>query len=72
MKKKRNVFKYFADNLVIVIALVLIWRDIWLMLDGFDRMFFGGNHYFSSLGGIILGFALLYLPDKDLKEIQKL
>ena len=42
------------------------------MLDGLDYLLFGKNHILSSIGGIILGLLILYLPDKDLKEIQKL
>jgi len=26
----------------------------------------------TAVGGIIIGLLILYLPDKDLKEIQKL
>lgn len=33
---------------------------------------FGGSHAWTALGGIIIGFLILYLPDKDLKEIEKL
>lgn len=42
------------------------------MLDFLDYKFFAGNHFWSALGGIILGLLILYLPDKDLKEIEKL
>jgi hypothetical protein len=35
-------------------------------------MIFGGQHVYTALGGIALGFAILYPPDKDLKEIEKL
>jgi len=64
--------RYFAGNLSIVIGLVLIWRGIWYVLDGLDFIFFAGNHLWSAIGGIALGLLILYLPDKDLKEIQKL
>ncbi len=72
--KKKNTFtlSYFASNLSIVIGLVLIWRGVWYVLDGIDIMFFDGGHMWTALGGIILGLAVLYIPDKDLKEIQKL
>lgn len=67
-----HLFRYFAKNLVIVVGLVLIWRGIWYTLDFIDMQFFGGNHAFSVVGGIILGFLMLYVPDKDLKEIETL
>jgi len=33
---------------------------------------FGGSHYFSATVGIVIGLLILYIPDKDLKEIEKL
>jgi len=56
----------------VVIGLVLIWRGIWYVLDGLDRWLFNGNHVWTALGGTILGLLILYIPDKDLKEIEKL
>lgn len=63
---------YLSQNLAIVIGLVLIWRGIWHILDGIDLIVFGGNKYFTAIGGVVLGLAILYYPDKDLKELQKL
>jgi uncharacterized membrane protein YdbT with pleckstrin-like domain len=68
---ERNLFRYFVKNLSIVFSLVLIWRGIWYGLDWLDRIFLG-THAYTAIGGIILGILLLYLPDKDLKEIEKL
>ena len=70
--KHRNLFAYFAKNISIVIALVLIWRGIWYSLDFIDRIFFGEGHLYTAVGGIIIGLIILYLPDHDLKEIEKL
>jgi uncharacterized membrane protein HdeD (DUF308 family) len=72
MVKSRLTFHYFAKNLSIVIGLVLIWRGIWYVLDSFDKWIFDGSHWWTALGGIVIGFIILYLPDKDLKEIGKL
>ncbi len=63
---------YLTRNLATVIGLVLVWRGIWHLLDGVDNFFFAGNHFWTALPGIILGLAILYFPDKDLKEIEKL
>lgn len=63
---------YFTKNLTTVIGLVLIWRGIWYVLDEIDILFFVNNHIYTAIGGIILGLLILYLPDQDLKEIQKL
>ncbi len=72
MKNKNFTLSYFVKNLSIVVGLVLIWRGIWYVLDWLDSMFFAGDHILTALGGIILGLIILYIPDKDLKEIGKL
>jgi len=64
--------KYLAHNLATVIGLVLVWRGICHFLDGVDALFFAGNHFWTAIPGVILGLIILYLPDKDLKEIEKL
>lgn len=64
--------RYLASNLGIVVGLVLIWRGVWYVLDSVDLLVFEGNHVVTAIGGIVLGLLILYLPDKDLKELQKL
>lgn len=70
--RKRNLLLYFSRNFTIVMALVFIWRGIWYVLDSIDFLFFNNIHIFTAVGGIIAGLIILYLPDKDLKEIEKL
>jgi hypothetical protein len=70
--QEKLTLSYLTRNLGIIVGLVLVWRGIWHVLDGIDIYFFGGNHIWTGLGGIIIGLLILYLPDKDLKEIQKL
>lgn len=70
--KEKLTLHYLAKNMVIVIGLVLIWRGIWHILDGVDIYLLDGNKMITAFGGIALGLLMLYLPDKDLKEIQKL
>ena len=72
MKRLASVISYFVKNMGVVIGLVLIWRGIWYLLDGLDRLFMNGNHFLTAGAGIIVGLLILYLPDKDLKELQKL
>ena len=67
-----KTIRYFSRNLSIVIGLVLIWRGVWYILDAIDLLLYGGSHVITSLGGIVLGLAILYFPDHDLKEILKL
>lgn len=67
-----KLVKYFAHNALVLVGLVLIWRGTWYILDEIDILFFGKNHIITTVGGIILGFLILYLPDKNLKEISNL
>lgn len=69
---KRKLLPYFAKNVTAVIGVVLIWRGIWYGLDGIDQWLFGGSKWFTVIGGIVAGLLLLYLPDRDLKELERL
>lgn len=69
---KKLTLNYLAKNIFVVIGLVLVWRGIWYVLDALDKWFFGGSHFWTSLVGVIIGLLILYIPDKDLKEIEKL
>jgi len=71
-RRLHHRLSYFTSSFALVVGLVLIWRGVWYVLDYVDRLFFGGSHILSVLGGIVLGFIILYLPDRDLKEIRKL
>jgi uncharacterized membrane protein HdeD (DUF308 family) len=71
-RKPSNLLHYIARNLLTVIGIVLIWRGVWYLLDAFDAWLFGGEHLITAIGGIILGLIVLFVPDKDLKEIEKL
>ncbi len=70
--RRENIVIYFARNLSIVVGIVLVWRGIWELLNLVDRTFFAGNSFYSALIGIAVGLAVLYFPDKDLKELEKL
>jgi len=73
MKKDNTfTFAYFGKNMAVVIGLVLIWRGIWHVLDEIDIVYFGGDYFWTAIGGLVVGLLILYLPDHDLKEIQKL
>ncbi len=72
MKKPKLTIQYLAKNVSIVVGLVLIWRGIWYVLDAIDAWIFNGSHAWTALAGIIVGLLILYMPDKDLKEIEKL
>lgn len=72
MLKKIINPSYLAKNLSIVIGIVLIWRGIWYVLDELDKWLFGGSHLWTAILGIMIGLFIIYLPDKDLKEIEKI
>lgn len=72
MVKKHKDLKYFIRTLSIVIGLVMIWRGTWYVLDQIDTILFGAYNHWTGLLGIVVGVLLLYIPDYDLKEIEKL
>ena len=72
MIKKHKDLKYFIRTLSIVVGLVMVWRGVWYVLDKVDVLLFGVYNHWTGLLGIILGVLLLYIPDRDLKEIEKL
>ena len=71
-KIQRHLLRYIRQNLAIAIGLVLIWRGLWYALDEIDQVVFGGSHILSALGGVVLGLLILYLPDHDLKALERL
>ena len=72
MKQTQNIIKYFAEHVITVIALVMVWRGVWYILDGIDYWLFGGYGAWTGVLGLLVGIAILYIPDKKLKEIEKL
>lgn len=71
-KKRKFTASYLLKNLLIIIGIVLIWRGIWYLLDMIDVILFGKSHLITAIIGIILGFVFLYIPNKDLSEIERL
>ncbi len=71
-KKKRKItLLYVIEVLSIVAGLVLMWRGLWYVFDRIDIVLFGGHTFWSAVGSILLGLLLLYIPDKDLKELER-
>lgn len=67
-KKAKNL----VDSFLVGIGIVLIWRGVWHLLDLVDHHFLNGDHLITAIAGIIVGTLILYIPDKDLKELGKL
>lgn len=70
--KKHPFIKLLRKDMWIAIGLVLIWRGLWYVFDGIDIWLFGGSHVLSGVLGIVVGLLILYIPDRDLKEIERL
>ncbi|MFA4942932.1 MAG: hypothetical protein WC564_04815 [Patescibacteria group bacterium] len=69
---KKITWSYLSSSITVVVGIVLVWRGIWYILDELDKWLFGGSHLWTSLAGVTVGLMILYFPDKDLKEIEKL
>ena len=69
-KTKHKDFKYFVRTLSIIVGFVLVWRGIWHVLDVIEAKYFGGELFCTGVIGIVIGVLLLYIPDRDLKEIE--
>jgi len=69
---KKIDIRHFSKDISIAIGIVLIWRGIWIALDLIDSLIFGGNHMITAIGGIIAGILMLYLPEKNLKALERL
>ncbi len=71
MAKKRphGSFRHVVQGLLKVTAVVFIWRGIWHGMDALDLIVFGGAHAWTAIGGAVIGFLILYLPDHDIREV---
>jgi hypothetical protein len=63
---------YFTKSVVIALGLILIWRGVWYGLDLIDSLIFGGNHVVTVIIGIVVGFACIYLPERNLETLERL
>lgn len=58
--------KHFFTMILVVTCVVLIWRGIWNLLDLY---FLKGHPILSNVIGILIGVIILYLPDRDIKDL---
>ena len=58
--------KTFFSMLLVGLAVIIIWRGIWNLLDEY---LLPDNFLLSNIVGIVIGLLILYLPDKDIKEL---
>ena len=64
--------KKLVENFMVAVAIILIWRGLWYLLDFVDHYLFDGSHIWTAILGVVVGILILYIPDKDLKELGKL
>jgi len=64
--------KYLTKGISVAIGIILIWRGVWILLDMVDELILSGDHTITAVGGIIVGILMLYLPDKNLKALERL
>lgn len=58
---------YFVHNIVIAIWIVLVWRGIWNLTDYYLLPQYPN---LSNMLSIIIGIAVLYLPDWHLNHLS--
>ena len=63
---------YFTKNISIAVGIILIWRGVWVVLDWIDWWIFGDDHIITAVLGIIFGVVILYLPEHNLKTLERL
>ena len=62
----------YTKDFSIAVGIIIIWRGVWVLLDLFDKWMFGNNHVVTAVLGIIVGIIILYLPDHNLKTLERL
>ncbi len=68
--RKKHTWRDHSYHILTAIAMVLIWRGTWYILDSIDKTFFDGSYWITSIGGIIIGLLIFYAPDGDVKELK--
>lgn len=56
----------FYVTLINVVGIVLVWRGLWNLID---KYIFPDKPLLSNIVTILVGLFLLYLPDRDIKEL---
>lgn len=63
---------HLSKNISIALGIILVWRGVWVLLDLLDQWLFGGNHAITAVIAVFVGIAILYIPDKDFKALERL
>jgi len=58
---------YFLERLITAVAIVMVWRGMWNLLDTY---FFPQHKILSDILSVVIGLILLYLPDDgEIKDL---
>lgn len=57
-----------ANTLVVILAIIMLWRGVWGLLDTY---LFPGSPMFSYLVSIALGALILYLDDFRVENLKR-
>lgn len=68
-KKIRKHLHHCAKSVTCVTGVVFIWYGIWWCIDFLQEMFFPEQEALVALSALVIGFGILYLPDRDLDEL---
>jgi hypothetical protein len=55
-----------VDAIIFAIAVVSIWRGVWLLMD---RYLFPESQTISGVASIIIGLLIIWLTDNSLKGV---
>ena len=56
----------FFEKLITAIAVVMVWRGVWNLLDTY---LFPQHKILSDVLSIVIGLLLLYLPDGEIDDL---
>lgn len=73
MKEKIDIAKLkqqypYANTVVVILAIIMLWRGVWGLLDEF---LFPGSPVLSYLASFGLGILILYLDGFSLDDLKK-
>lgn len=68
-KKVREHLHHCTKSISCVLGVVLIWQGIGLLLEYVQEHFIVGHEVLLAIGCLVLGFLILWLPDKNLDEL---
>ncbi len=64
MNKKQLRRSFVHEHIVSLVALVLIWRGMWFLLDYLDALLFPGARLYTSGVAIVVGLTIIYLSER--------